>query len=291
MTSEVMAAVTSSWHRAHMTNRARTTTSTGPGDLLRTWRTRRRMSQLDLACLAEVSTRHLSCVETGRSRPSRSFLLHVAEHLDVPLRGRNELLVAAGFAPLYGETDLDAPQMAPVRQALELVLGHHEPYPAVVVDRGWDLMLANQGATVLLEGVAPEVLAPGVNVLRAALHPDGLGSRIRDLDAFSGHVLGRLRRQLALTGDPVLQALYDELAALPGVSEVEPFTDHPGVVLPVQLETPDGVLSFFTTAATFGTAADVTLAELTVESFFPADAETERVLRSRDRRAGGETRG
>lgn len=267
-------------------------TTSGAGDLLRTWRTRQRMSQLDLACLADVSTRHLSCVETGRSRPSRSFLLHVAEHLDVPLRGRNDLLVAGGFRPLYGETDLDSPAMAPVRQALDLVLGHHEPYPAVVVDRGWDLVLANQGATLLLEGVAPEVLQPGVNVLRAALHPDGLGGRIRDLDVFSGHVLGRLRRQLALTGDPVLQALYDELALLPGVREVEPFTDHPGVVLPVQLDTPDGVLSFFTTAATFGTAADVTLSELTVESFFPADAETERVLRARAGRtaaARGET--
>jgi transcriptional regulator with XRE-family HTH domain len=269
-------------------------TTAGAGELLRTWRTRRRLSQLDLACLAEVSTRHLSCVETGRSRPSRSFLLHDAEHLDVPLRGRNDLLVAAGFAPLYGDTDLDAPGMAPVRQALDLVLGHHEPYPAVVVDRGWDLVLANQGATLLLEGVAPEVLEPGVNVLRAALHPDGLGSRILDLDVFSGHVLGRLRRQLALTGDPVLQRLYDELVSLPGVSEVEPFTEHPGVVLPVRLATPEGVLSFFTTAATFGTAADVTLSELTVESFFPADAETERVLRARqqqERGAGGQDSG
>ncbi len=260
-------------------------TTTGAGDLLRTWRTRRRLSQLDLACLAEVSTRHLSCVETGRSKPSRSFLLHVAEHLDVPLRGRNDLLVAAGFAPVYGETDLDAPEMAPVRQAIDLVLGHHEPYPAVVVDRGWDLVLANQGATVLLEGVAPALLQTGGNVLRMALHPDGLGPRIRDLEGFSGHIMARLRRQLALTGDPVLQDLYDELAGLPGVSAVEPFTDHPGVVLPVQLETPDGLLSFFTTAATFGTAADVTLSELTVECFFPADAETKQILRDRDQRS------
>ena len=259
----------------------RVTTTTGAGDLLRAWRTRRRLSQLDLACLAEVSTRHLSCVETGRSKPSRSFLLHVAEHLDVPLRGRNDLLVAAGYAPVYGETDLTAPEMAPVKQALDLVLAKHEPWPAVVVDRGWDLVLANEGASLLLEGVAPGLLATGVNVLRLSLHPDGLAPRIADLESFSGHVMGRLRRQLALTGDPVLQALYDELAALPGVSEVEPFTDHPGVVLPLQLETPLGRLSFFTTAATFGTAADVTLAELTVESFFPADEETERLLRAR----------
>jgi transcriptional regulator with XRE-family HTH domain len=259
----------------------RAVTTTGAGELLRTWRTRRRLSQLDLACLAEVSTRHLSCVETGRSRPSRSFLLHVAEHLDVPLRGRNDLLVAAGYAPVYGETDLSAPEMAPVKQALDLVLAKHEPWPAVVVDRGWDLVLANQGASLLLEGVAPGLLATGVNVLRLALHPDGLAPRIADLESFSGHVMGRLRRQLALTGDPVLQALYDELAALPGVSEVEPFTGHPGVVLPLELETPEGRLSFFTTAATFGTAADVTLAELTVESFFPADDQTERLLRAR----------
>lgn len=252
----------------------------GVGDLLRWWRTHRRLSQLDLACAAEVSTRHLSCVETGRARPSRPFLLHVAEHLDVPLRARNDLLVAAGHAPVYGESGLEAPEMASVRHALDLVLGHAEPFPALVVDRHWDLVRANEGAGLLLEDVDPVLLGGAVNVLRLSLHPDGLGPRLLDLDVFSGHVLGRLRRLAGLTGDPVLTALHDELAAYPGVSVVEPWTEHPGVVLPFRLRTRLGVLSFFTTAATFGTAADVTLAELTVEQFFPADAETDALLRS-----------
>lgn len=253
-------------------------TRAGAGELLRSWRTRRRLSQFDLSLLAEVSTRHLSYVETGKAQPSRQLLLHLADHLDVPLRARNDLLVAAGYAPVYGETDLDAPDMAQVRHALELVLGKQEPYPAVVVDRGWDLVMANQGAAVLLDEIDPTILGGRVNVLRVSLHPAGLAARILDFDLFSGHLLGRLRRQVALTGDPVLQALYDELAALPGVSEVEPFTDHPGVVLPVRIRTPRGVLSFFTTLATFGTAADVTLAELSVESFFPADETTRQAL-------------
>ena len=254
---------------------------TGAGPLLRAWRGRRRMSQLDLACLAEVSTRHLSCVETGRAQPSREFLLHVADHLDVPLRGRNDLLVAAGYAPVYGETDLDAPEMAPVREALDLVLAHHEPFPAIVVDRGWDLVLANSGLALLLdEDLDPALLAPPLNVLRLALHPGGLGSRVLDLPVFSGHVLGRLRRQAALTGDERLHALHDELAGYPGVETVEPSTDHPGVVLPLRVRSRRGVLSFFTTVATFGTAADVTLSELTVEQFFPADAQTAAVVRA-----------
>ncbi len=258
-----------------------TPTAAGVGDLLRAWRRQRRLSQLELACLADVSTRHLSCVETGRARPSREFLLHVAEHLDVPLRGRNDLLVAGGFRPLYGESDLSAPGMEHVRAALDLVLGHHEPFPALVVDRTWDLVQANAGAGLLLDGVSPALLADRPNALRLSLHPDGLAPRVVDLAVFSGHVLGRLRRQVALSGDPELAALHDELAGYPGVRVVEPFTDHPGVVLPLRLATPDGELSFFTTAATFGTAADVTLAELTVEQFFPADARTDAVLRAR----------
>ena len=252
-------------------------TRSGVGDLLKAWRTRRRLSQFDLSLLADVSTRHLSYVETGRSRPSKAFVLHLAEHLDVPLRARNDLLVAAGYAPGYTETDLDDPAMAEVRHALDLVLTHHEPFPAIVVDRAWDLVRANAGAALLMEGVAPELFP---NVVRLCLHPDGLGRRILDFDVFSGHVLGRLRRQVALTGDEVLKDLYDELVHLPGVSAVEPWTEHPGVVLPVRLTSSRGVLSFFTTAATFGTAADVTLSELTVESFFPADNATRQALAS-----------
>lgn len=263
-----------------MTALALETTTAGVGDLLRAWRRQRRLSQLDLACLADVSTRHLSCVETGRARPSRSFLLHLSEHLDVPLRARNDLLVAGGFRPVYGESDLAAPAMAPVRQALDLVLSHHEPYPALVVDRTWHLVRANAGAGLLLEGLDPALLAGRPNVLRLSLHPDGLGGRLHDLATFSGHVLGRLRRQVALTGDPELAALHDELAGYPGVCAVEPTAEHPGVVLPLRLTTPRGELSLFSTATTFGTAADVTLAELTVESFFPADARTEELLRA-----------
>jgi transcriptional regulator with XRE-family HTH domain len=249
----------------------------GVGDLLKAWRGKRRMSQFDLSLAAEVSTRHLSYVETGRSKPSRQFLLHVAEHLDVPLRARNDLLVAAGYAPVYGETNLDDPAMAEVRQALDLVLAKQEPYPALVVDRLWNLVMANAGAALLFEGIDPRFLERP-NVLRACLHPEGLAPRIDDFEVFSGHILSRLRRQMALTGDEQLTALYDELAALPDVATAEPFTDHPGLVLPVRIRTSRGQLSFFTTAATFGTAADVTLSELTVESFFPADEATRRLL-------------
>ena len=261
-------------------HRPRTRPSSGAGPLLRSWRQRRRLSQLELACEADVSTRHLSYVETGRAQPSRQFLLHVAEHLEVPLRGRNELLVAAGYAPLYGETDLDDPEMAPVRAALDLVLGHHEPFPALVVDRTWRLVRANAGVGLLLEGVDPALLEGDVNVLRLSLHPDGLGRRVVDLPSFSAHVLTRLRRQAALTGDPALTALHDELSALPGVRTEDVPHEPPGVVLPLQLRTALGELSFFTTAAVFGTAADVTLAELTVEQFFPADAATDAAVRA-----------
>ncbi|MCA1712725.1 MAG: helix-turn-helix transcriptional regulator [Actinobacteria bacterium] len=253
-------------------------TRAGVGDLLRAWRVRRRLSQLDLACLADVSTRHLSYVETGRARPSRGFLLHLADHLDVPLRGRNDLLVAAGYAPVFGETALDEPEMASVRHALDLVLAHHDPYPAIVVDRLWDLVLANDGAALLLEDVASELLSAPVNVLRLSLHPGGFGSRIADFATFSGHLLGRLRRQVAMTGDEHLAALYEELVTYSGVETVEPWTEHPGVVLPVRVHTSRGVLSFFTTLATFGTASDVTLAELAVEQFFPADEATRQAL-------------
>ena len=250
------------------------------GELLRSWRESRRLSQLALADQAEVSTRHLSCVETGRARPSRTFVLHLAEHLDVPLRARNELLVAAGFTPEYGHTDLDAPEMAPVRDALDLVLGHAEPYPALVVDRHWDLVRANAGLALLLDGVDPALLVPPVNVLRVSLHPDGMVSRLEDVEAYAAHALSLLRREAALLGDPVLQALHDELAVHhPAAARgAVPSSERPGPVLPLVLRTPLGRLSFLTTAARFGTAADVTLAELTIESFFPADAETARLV-------------
>lgn len=225
-----------------------------------------------------MSTRHLSCVETGRARPSRAFLLRLAEHLDVPLRARNELLVAAGYAPVYGQTDLEAPEMAPVREALDLVLTHAEPYPALVVDRHWHLVRANAGLGLLLCGVDPALLAGPVNVLRISLHPQGMAPFVEDLRAYSAFVLATLRREAAALGEPVLHELHDELAGYPGVeTRVQ---ERQGVVLPVALRTPYGRLAFFTTIARFGTASDVTLAELAVESFFPADAETADRVRS-----------
>ena len=264
MTWQVMAAAPPAGYGAAMT--AAVETRSGVGDLLRAWRVRRRLSQLDLACEAEVSTRHLSYVETGRSRPSRGFVLHLAEHLEIPLRARNDLLVAAGYAPVYGEAALDSPEMAEVNHALELVLGHHDPYPAIVVDRLWNLVRANEGAALLIEDV-PAGFADGtINVLRLSLHPAGMASRVEDFASLSGHLLARLRRQVALTGDEDLAALYDELAG------------YPGVVVPFRFHSSRGLLSFFTTAATFGTAADVTLAELTVEQFFPADDATRRAF-------------
>jgi transcriptional regulator with XRE-family HTH domain len=240
------------------------------GPLLREWRQRRRLSQLDLAVEAEVSSRHLSFVETGRSQPSRELVLHLAERLDVPLRERNALLLAAGYAPVYRETPLDAPDMAPVRDALDRILAAHAPFPAVVVDRGWSLVAANDPALGLLtSGVSPTLLEPPVNALRVSLHPDGLAPRIGNLAEWSAHLLDRLRRERDVSGDPALAALYDELRAYPRVVER---VEHAGPALFVPLEL-DG-LRFFSTVATFGTALDVTLAELSIESFFPADAAT-----------------
>jgi transcriptional regulator with XRE-family HTH domain len=249
------------------------------GELLRGWRQHRRLSQLDLANEAEVSTRHLSCVETGRARPSRAFVLHVAEHLDVPLRRRNELLVAAGYAPVYGQTDLSAPEMGSVRQAIDLVLRHAEPFPALVVDRHWDLVQGNSGLGLMLHAVAPHLLERP-NVMRISLHPEGLAPHLEDFALYSAHVLTVLRRDAAALGDAGLLALHDELAGYPGVQREMPVDQRPGLVLPVRLRTPYGLLSFFTTVARFGTAADVTLAELSIESFFPADDATDRAVRA-----------
>jgi transcriptional regulator with XRE-family HTH domain len=250
------------------------------GELLRQWRERRRLSQLALAIQADVSTRHLSFVETGRSRPSRELLLHLAEELDLPLRDRNHLLLAGGFAPVYARTDLESESMAAVRAAVRKVLGGHEPYPAVVVDRGWNLVDANSSAGLLTEGVAPELLAPPANVLRASLHPDGLAPRIVNLGEWRAHLLGRLRRQVALTADLDLHALHEELRAYP-CDQSEPEVEVPGpgdLVVALRLRHQGGELAFFSTVATFGTPLDVTVAELAIESFFPADEATAEAL-------------
>jgi transcriptional regulator with XRE-family HTH domain len=255
----------------------------GVGPLLRDWRLRRRLSQLDLATEAEVSPRHLSFVETGRSQPSRELLLHLADHLDVPLRDQNDLLLAAGYAPVFRETPLDGEAMAPVRAALDMVLAGHDPYPAVIVDRHWNLVVANTGATTILaDGVAPELLAPPANTLRVCLHPDGLAPRIVNLAEYGAHLLTRVRRQELLTPDPVVTGLHEELSRYPGVVEAPSIVVDPVdlVFVPLVLRTGDGhELTFFSTLATFGTAVDITLAELAIESFFPADRATEVYLR------------
>ena len=252
----------------------------GVGVLLRDWRQRRRRSQLDLALDAGVSARHVSFVETGRAKPSREMVLHLADQLEVPLRERNRLLLAAGYAPVYAERTLDDPEMAPVREALELVLQGHEPYPAVVVDRGWNVVTGNRANPRLLEGCAPELLAPPLNVLRVSLHPDGMAPRILNLGAWRAHLLERVERQVALTGDAELARLRDEVAAYPGPEHEGPTEVIGDIVVPLHLRTLGGdELRFFSTMATFGTAVDITVAELSIESFFPADEATARVMR------------
>ncbi|HKF32222.1 MAG TPA: helix-turn-helix transcriptional regulator [Jatrophihabitantaceae bacterium] len=258
-----------------------TTVSRSPvGELLRQWRERRRISQLDLSIEADISSRHLSFVETGRSQPSRDMVLRLADTLDVPLRERNHLLLAAGYAPVYGEAALDAPQMAAVRQAIRLVLKAHEPFPAVVVDRGWNLVDANATIDLLTAGAAPQLLEPPVNVLRLALSPDGLAPRIVNLAEWRAHLLARLRREIAVSADERLIELLDELRQYPGD---KPDVEPPGsgdVVVPLRIRTDLGELRFLSTVATFGTPLDVTVAELSIESFFPANPETADALRA-----------
>jgi transcriptional regulator with XRE-family HTH domain len=255
----------------------------GIGDLLRDWRQRRRISQLDLSNEAAVSTRHLSFVETGRSKPSRELVLHLAEHLEVPLRERNSLLMAAGYAPVYRERSLDDDDMNPVRGALDVILAGHEPYPSVIVDRLWNLVTANSAALALFTvGVSPALLEPPINVIRLGVHPDGLAPRVRNLAEFSEHLLVRLQRQIAVSPDPDLIALYDEVVGYPGVKPHSPGVIDPTTLLfvPMVFEAPSREeLSLFSTLATFGTALDITLAELSIESFFPANAATQAFFR------------
>jgi len=245
------------------------------GPLLRQWRTRRRLSQLDLAVESDVSARHISFLETGRSQPSREMVLRLATQLDVPLRERNQLLLGAGYAPEYRARSLDDAEMAPVRAAVDAVLRAHAPHPALAVDRHWDLVSANAGVDLLTRGVAAHLLEPPVNVLRLSLHPDGLAGRIRNLAEWRGHVLGRLARELAVTGDPRTRALLHELAALPGGRS---YGATNAVAVPLRLEAGGRELAFLSTVTTFGTAVDVTLAELSIEAFLPADAATAEVM-------------
>jgi transcriptional regulator with XRE-family HTH domain len=254
------------------------------GELLRQWRELRRMTQLDLSGLSEVSTRHLSYVETGRSQPSREMVLHLAEHLDVPMRQRNELLLAAGYAPVYSETALASPSMEPVRDLLGQLLAGHDPYPALVVDRDWNLLLGNESLRLFTDPVDPELLRPPVNALRLTLHPDGMAPRIRNLTQWRGHILFGLRRRIAASAaSPELVGLYEELLRYPGGA---PDLAQRGsdLVVPLRLSDDElGDLNFVATIATFGAPQDITLAELAIETFFPADERTRRVLRKPDR--------
>jgi transcriptional regulator with XRE-family HTH domain len=255
----------------------------GVGGMLRSWRQRRRLSQLDLANEAAVSARHLSFVENGRSKPSRELVLHLAEHLEVPLRERNTLLLAAGYAPSYARTPLEDEAMTPVREALDQVLAGHEPFPAVVVDRHWDLVSANRPLMELMStGIAPHLLEEPVNAMRVTLHPDGLAPRILNFPEYAAHLVDRLRREALSYADERLLALHDELCSYPGVAGSASPADTAGqVFMPMVLRTGEGVLTFFSMLSTFGTARDITLEELAVESFFPADEATAAVLRAR----------
>lgn len=248
------------------------------GSLMRSWRRRRRISQLDLALEADVSARHVSFIETGRSAPSRAMVLRLAAALDVPMREQNQLLLAAGLAPVYAERSLDDPDMAPVRAGLTRVLDAYHPFPCVAVDRGWNLVQANAGAAVLLEGVAAQLLAQP-NALRITLHPEGMAPRIRNLAEWRHHLISRLRREVDVTGSTELTALLAEIESYPGGFDAS--SDLGGVVVPLELAGPDGsTLTFLSTVTTFGTALDLTAAELSIEAFLPADEATAAALRN-----------
>ena len=253
------------------------------GDFLREWRQRRRLSQMDLALEAEISTRHLSFLETGRSQPSREMVLLLSEKLDMPLRERNIMLVSAGFAPVYSERSLDDPALASMRQAVDLVLRGHDPYPALAVDRHWSLISANDALVSLIGDVDPALMRPPVNVLRLSIHPAGLARRIVNFTEWRNHLVARLHKQVDATGDARLAALIEELRAYPTPDAAARGSksnhDFAGIVVPLQLMTEEGVLTLFSTTSIFGTPVDVTLSELAIEAFFPADPETGLALR------------
>jgi transcriptional regulator with XRE-family HTH domain len=250
------------------------------GDLLREWRQRRRLTQMELSFDAEVSSKHLSFVESGRARPSREMILRLAERLDVPLRERNAMLLAAGYAPVFPQRDLSDPALEIARKAIDVVLAGHEPYPALAINRHWTLVAANRAVTAVLGKVDAELLKPPANVLRLTLHPKGLAPLIANYHPWRAHVFDKLRRQIEVSADPVLVELLSELRAYSvpeawaHTAPATPAESHGDFVVPFQLISDDGVLSFFSTTTVFGTPVEVTLAELSIESFYPADAVT-----------------
>ncbi|MGW2858480.1 helix-turn-helix domain-containing protein [Streptomyces sp. NPDC001205] len=258
---------------------------TGVGPMLRGWREQRRISQLELALRADSSARHISFIETGRSRPSEEMILRLAEHLDVPVRERNALLLAAGYAPHYAQTPLDDPSMSSLREGMGRLLQAYDPYPALMVDATYTVLAANRGIEMLLEGVAGHLLTPPVNAMRLTLHPEGLAPRIRNLPQWRGHLLEQMERQIALLRSETLRELYDEVAAHPVPSGREDPGDTEAhrafpFALPLRIEHAGTVLSFISTIATFNTPMDVTVSELAIETFLPADPETAKYLQS-----------
>jgi transcriptional regulator with XRE-family HTH domain len=253
----------------------------GVGPLLRGWREQRRVSQLELALRAGSSARHISFVETGRSRPSEEMVLRLAEHLDVPVRERNALLLAAGYAPHYPETPLGDPAMDALRQGMERLIQGYEPYPALVVDATYTVLAANRGITMLLDGIPGSLLEPPLNAMRLTLHPQGLAPRIRNLREWRGHLLAQMERQIALHRSDALRALYEEVAAHPvpeRAADDESAEPVAHFALPMRIEHEGRVLSFISSISTFNTPMDVTVAELAIETFLPADPATAKYL-------------
>jgi transcriptional regulator with XRE-family HTH domain len=255
------------------------------GDLLRQWRRRRALSQLALSAEAEISQRHLSFLESGRSAPSRDMVLRLAEGLDVPLRDRNLMLSVAGFAPIYRDRAPDDPDLVAAQQAVAAILKAHEPFPALAIDRHWNLLQANAALAPLLAGVAAELLVPPVNVLRASLHPGGLAPRIENFREWRAHILARLDRQIDLGADPALAALREELAGYPVPAGNPPWRSRAigpsAIAVPLVLESGSGRLSFLSATTVFGTALDISLSELAIETFLPADQRTADILMGR----------
>jgi transcriptional regulator with XRE-family HTH domain len=243
------------------------------GSLLKLWRERRRKSQLDLALDAEISTRHLSFVETGRARPSREMILLLAENLEIPLRERNKILIVAGFAPSFSEKSFDDVSLSAARRAIELILKGHEPFPALAVDRHWNMVAANKTVPLLLDEIGAELLKPPVNVLRLSLHPEGLAKRIVNFHEWRNHLLLRLKKQVEDTADFDLEELLKELSGykIPGRRSEKASKNEAGIVVPLKIETKFGTLSFISATTVFGTPVDVTVSEIALETFFPAD--------------------